>query len=217
MKKFLHRVALLGILIPIGFIAPRSPASATTYDYVGKPFTNFNYPGCYFCELFGSGSLSGFVTFNFDTSNFTGTATLSDGDLAQLFASVSNGSFQFPYYLPPPNVYTTVKTLSGSFTFVNGSITDWDFYGRQYQQACGSGPGCAAGSIYAESTPTSDYVDIFDDNPSTDGSKSNDGGGVWIMAPAVPEPSTWAMLLIGFAGIGYLAHRQSGQRRTRTS
>jgi hypothetical protein len=29
-----------------------------------------------------------------------------------------------------------------------------------------------------------------------------------IVASAVPEPSTWAMLLIGFAGVGYTAHRR---------
>jgi hypothetical protein len=29
-----------------------------------------------------------------------------------------------------------------------------------------------------------------------------------ILSPAVPEPSTWAMLLIGFAGIGFAAYRR---------
>ena len=28
---------------------------------------------------------------------------------------------------------------------------------------------------------------------------------------AVPEPSTWAMLLLGFAGIGFIAYRRSKQ------
>src|SRR6185295_10947725 len=28
------------------------------------------------------------------------------------------------------------------------------------------------------------------------------------VVPGVPEPSTWAMLLIGFAGIGFLTHRR---------
>jgi hypothetical protein len=28
------------------------------------------------------------------------------------------------------------------------------------------------------------------------------------LPPAVPEPSTWAMLLLGFAGIGFMAHRR---------
>lgn len=31
--------------------------------------------------------------------------------------------------------------------------------------------------------------------------------GLYIGAPVVPEPSTWAMLLIGFAGIGFMAYR----------
>jgi hypothetical protein len=25
---------------------------------------------------------------------------------------------------------------------------------------------------------------------------------------AVPEPSTWAMMILGFAGVGYLAYRR---------
>ena len=29
--------------------------------------------------------------------------------------------------------------------------------------------------------------------------------------PAVPEPSTWAMLLIGFAGIGFMAYRRTAK------
>jgi hypothetical protein len=31
-----------------------------------------------------------------------------------------------------------------------------------------------------------------------------------VMAP-VPEPSTWAMLILGFAGVGFLAYRRKGQ------
>ena len=42
------------------------------------------------------------------------------------------------------------------------------------------------------------------------------GGGasfVWIVsAPVVPEPSTWAMMLLGFAGLGFAGYRAS--RRT---
>jgi hypothetical protein len=30
---------------------------------------------------------------------------------------------------------------------------------------------------------------------------------------AVPEPSTWAMMLIGFAGLGYAAMRRAGKGR----
>jgi hypothetical protein len=29
---------------------------------------------------------------------------------------------------------------------------------------------------------------------------------------AVPEPSTWAMMILGFAGVGFMAHRRNGKR-----
>jgi hypothetical protein len=34
-------------------------------------------------------------------------------------------------------------------------------------------------------------------------------------ATAVPEPSTWAMLIIGFAGVGFLAYRRRGEPQMR--
>ena len=35
-------------------------------------------------------------------------------------------------------------------------------------------------------------------------------GNVTALAP-VPEPSTWAMLLLGFAGLGYAGFRPTGK------
>jgi hypothetical protein len=32
------------------------------------------------------------------------------------------------------------------------------------------------------------------------------------VVPGTPEPSTWAMMLVGFAGIGFLARRASRQK-----
>jgi hypothetical protein len=36
--------------------------------------------------------------------------------------------------------------------------------------------------------------------------------GVWTIT-GVPEPSTWAMLLMGFAGLGFAAHRKTIKER----
>ena len=40
------------------------------------------------------------------------------------------------------------------------------------------------------------------------------GIGGTVSTDAIPEPSTWAMMLLGFAGLGYAAFRRSakGQR-----
>ena len=36
---------------------------------------------------------------------------------------------------------------------------------------------------------------------------------VGVVQPSIPEPSTWAMMLIGFAGLGYAAVRRKGAVR----
>jgi hypothetical protein len=35
------------------------------------------------------------------------------------------------------------------------------------------------------------------------------------LVAGVPEPSTWAMMLIGFAGLGFLGYQGTGPRRRR--
>ena len=32
--------------------------------------------------------------------------------------------------------------------------------------------------------------------------------GTAVVAAAVPEPSTWAMMILGFAGVGFMAYRR---------
>jgi hypothetical protein len=32
--------------------------------------------------------------------------------------------------------------------------------------------------------------------------------------PGTPEPATWAMMLLGFAGMGFLAYRKRGAKTT---
>jgi hypothetical protein len=39
-----------------------------------------------------------------------------------------------------------------------------------------------------------------------------DNVSVVAITPAVPEPSTWAMMLVGFSGIGFMAYRRSNTR-----
>ena len=45
----------------------------------------------------------------------------------------------------------------------------------------------------------------------------NSGGSITAVPSAVPEPSTWAMMLLGFAGLGYAGYRASRRESAATA
>jgi hypothetical protein len=57
--------------------------------------------------------------------------------------------------------------------------------------------------------PTPGYCSSFNNcfGSVWDSGVPSGGSGIFIFS-SVPEPSTWAMLLIGFAGIGYAGFRR---------
>jgi hypothetical protein len=202
-------------------------ADATTYDYTGQPFTQFGG----LCNASNCTSVTGSVTFNFDTSHFSGTLFLTAGDTASLSEGIPwslSGSalyFQpvalFPsstiWFNPPANIYGFTQQLIGNLTLVDGTITSWALDGGTGQVGCGGGPGCAIGSSSVYTGPTSDSSDMVSYNGYNDylidTNASNSGGGIWVEdgVAAVPEPSTWAMLLIGFAAMGFVAYRRKSK------
>jgi hypothetical protein len=56
-------------------------------------------------------------------------------------------------------------------------------------------------------SPTEILVDVTSDAPAVGDQLILDVTTATV-APAVPEPSTWAMMLLGFAGIGFMAYRR---------
>ena len=53
-------------------------------------------------------------------------------------------------------------------------------------------------------------VDVW--NSNTGGSTGNVGATLESTVAPVPEPSTWAMMILGFAGIGFMTYRQRKRR-----
>jgi hypothetical protein len=202
--------------IATAFLLLTATASATTYDYVGLPLTE-TVTYCFNNCPSSARPITGSVTFDFDTSQYAGTLALAPGDTAFLSNTLSGGS-SYPasvtYYDPP--YYGFRASLTGTFSLVNGQIVSWNLLGSNAQFGCGIGPGCEAGSSSVGSDPDSD-TETSDPNgyPGTAYYyASNNGGGEWtgeFAVAAVPEPSTWAMLLIGFAGLGFVASRRSRQ------
>jgi hypothetical protein len=74
--------------------------------------------------------------------------------------------------------------------------------------------GGGGGGIYGGGGGGSYLASLFADPMLTGGVNSGDGSiSISLLTAAVPEPSTWAMILMGFAGLGWLAHA----RRRKTS
>jgi hypothetical protein len=90
----------------------------------------------------------------------------------------------------------------------SGSIVAWDAVFQdiatpEFQMVIG-GPTSTLSTLGHLAVFAGDVVQVGDDiYISTQ-------PGVW-NSPAVPEPSTWAMLLLGFAGIGFMAYRRKSK------
>jgi hypothetical protein len=54
-------------------------------------------------------------------------------------------------------------------------------------------------------------LEIIVGGPGSSGSAGGGGGATYVYEVTAPEPSTWVMMLIGFAGLGCAAHRASGK------
>jgi hypothetical protein len=74
------------------------------------------------------------------------------------------------------------------------------------------GPGTLTDTIYTAPV-TASYIEFYfgagsSSAPGTTNGGSYNGAGILQLQAGVPEPSTWAMLLLGFAGVGFMAYRR---------
>ena len=113
----------------------------------------------------------------------TGQAAFGGGNVA--FASSSSGSV-FGINGVFGQLYAPTGYTSGSF------ISGTDAFDGTTLAGLGLTPGT--------------YTYDFGTGPNADSVVVNIGN-----VSAVPEPSTWAMLLLGFMGIGYMAYRKKNQ------
>jgi len=66
--------------------------------------------------------------------------------------------------------------------------------------------GSNVGNLYLANGSPQIYLSV-----NTDGSLYNPGDPGTLAITAVPEPSTWAMMILGFFGVGFLAYRRRNQ------
>jgi hypothetical protein len=183
--------------VAVGLIgAAVVPAKAVVVDYNitfadpdnsgpltgGSGVLQLNLPG-----LLGSG-----FTQIYPGSGAPGSGTLPSSDFMSLSATIDGYSFLF----------TSIGNNAGqiaSLQFNNGLLTDIE----------------TAGAGGTSSTNSNEHLQIhgsnFDQLQAYPGTGANFTGTFTVAAPvvsAVPEPSTWAMMLLGFLGLSFMAYRR---------
>lgn len=158
--------------------------SGTSSD--GTPFS-----GMIFYQ--GPGAPTSFISFTVDGEHFT--------------LPIEGAEASAPLFLPP-----TSTNGSATFYAFNGSFSSTDFANFSV-----SNISAEIGSNYIGWTP--EVADILNAGTASAGfSFGNVGGGGPVsfhfdFAPALPEPSTWAMMLLGFGAIGITLRRRRSLRQ----
>lgn len=167
-----------------GLAFPGWSVTTNNVDIVSQlsgPFPGAAYQGTQYLDLVGYGSTGG-------VSQTFGTVA---GRTYNLFFAFSNNPGSLPSASADFSVFGTQSLLSGSVSHggATPSALNWATLSR---------------SFIADSTSTT--LTFTNTVGGANGGVFLDGVSV---SSAVPEPSTWAMMLIGFAGLGFIGYRRS--------
>jgi hypothetical protein len=178
------RLKSLGVIVSLALLATTARASA---EVVYAPFIE---PG-------------GVTT----VGAYEGIVSVTVSGIGQALADLFSDAF----YLLPTGGNPAIHTVTWNLGF-----------GTPLQDAAnfivGGLPAFNPTNIYSfnlntgVSVPTQLHFGLIDENYT-----DNSGAYTIVvtqLAPAVPEPSTWAMMILGFAGVGFMTYRR--QRRARS-
>jgi PEP-CTERM motif len=154
----------------------------------GDLFTLTNGATLHFSSFLDGSSFvgdgSGSVTFNLQD-----ITTLTSAFSAQLFVNSQHPADSFSNDVPlAAGDYSLTWFLTGVATSANG-----DTGARPFSEADMSN----TGTLFIDSDVALSFASGHDYSSNAVG--------------AVPEPSTWAMLILGFAGLGFMAYRRKGK------
>jgi hypothetical protein len=170
----------------VGALASKAEASVFEFKYTSSNVT---------LDLFASATLDS-NGIDYDVTGVSGNV------LSGTNTYTINGLFG------APGTAGNVQT-SGVFTFDNiitnvGGVLQWSDFGL----AITAGP-----SNYVYNLFTDSFYGLNNAMLSTDPNAGPFGSfeetlGTGSITAAVPEPSTWAMMILGFAGVGFMAYRR---------
>jgi hypothetical protein len=173
-------------------LATAAPAAAVTYTYTTQ--------GCFgscaggFQTTAGDGGLSftGVSPAISDNSSPIDLGTFSLSNPAFVDPNSNQFNLKIVFTSPGSSTQTFEADLSGSIFFGFGIVSiDWDPNGKFITYPGGSFKLTLA-DITLSSGDLSDPI----------------VGTITNVVTAVPEPSTWAMMILGFFGVGFMAYRR---------
>jgi hypothetical protein len=208
MKTFLMSVQK--VLVPFSllsalFVLSPTAASATVYTFTegssSDAVENFSF----------TTSLSGAQLDNLPSgTNITSSVTAFTFPV-NFILTQDAANFAIGQNYPVPSATVLIGT-NGS-----GQITSWTIsegYFASYPAVPGENPTDFFAIYTVTTTNTGDTVTLVTDNDAgfaPGGYSTGTGSFGAVVVTPVPEPSTWAMLLLGFAGLGVMAYRRKSK------
>jgi hypothetical protein len=171
-----------------------SPASATVYD------VNRTIDG---------GSVVGTIT----TDGATGTINPSDFTAWDLVLSGPGSTVTISSSDTPHAVYGSGVDITADATQISFNFSAIDGGFLVFQQTMGSGQ--TYWCVNSNNGTCNDNESVVPQGFMDPSAQFATRSGVQVIASATgaaPEPATWALMLLGFAGLGYAGFRQSRTR-----
>jgi hypothetical protein len=195
-----------GALVPVRITMTASAPSLEVPPPVGGP------QGYYAPVIAGAGAA---VDLSYSEVGVPGGATVDDnnGDIAGVFASTS---YDYRHFLNgfvdgvgDPDVYPAPELQSNSETFDEEVMVAANFDILVVVDASAGVQFTNYSAVYPETAVAAASADptFVIDEPGYS-AYTIEGVPAGPAATAAPEPATWAMMLIGFAGLGYAGYRR---------
>ena len=208
------RFPLKAVAVLVGALAATPAAASITFSNTGDSpsliFLDGNQPGTSATLLLDlTGNSGGLFTFSYVLTNTSNTAINPTGVVS---------SFGFNDI----GVSTTTGSINGDFSnIIFGGSGPGPFNGIQicFNNSNGNGNGCSSGGGVLVGDPGTGTFTLqygaavtsltLGDFAVRYQALANGGSGTGVeTTPPVPEPTTWAMMLLGFAAAGYAIRRR---------
>jgi hypothetical protein len=184
-------------------------ANATVYDFSYTFFDDGQASG----STAGNGSV---VSGSFDGAGPITDITNITNITMSLNGTPMTGAFYAWSYNPPPNSPGFPGNFTPGTAHVSSDPTKNDFLFTNAQTISD-----APGNYFYIIQPwdnggpgsTTIATQLVNNGVTIDAYNGQYIPANWSLTAAVPEPSTWAMMLLGFAGVGFMAYRRKNSAR----